>query len=139
MTLDPQNQVLTIHGVEFRHLDLERVVDSFYTRVQEDPILKEPFQSVHDWPEHIRRLTHFWWIKFGGTPYMVAQYNPVPKHYFAGFNQVLLDHWLRLFRKTLEDHLTTEQAKAWEVISLRMGQGLTLRNEIFKIEHESVE
>lgn len=121
-----------VNGVQFTHDDLFRVVDEFYTRVQRDELLSVPFRSVHDWPEHIRRLTHFWWIKFGGPVYMWAEYNPPQKHFFAGFNNVLLERWLSLFHTVLEEQLSAEQAALWRVISIRMGQGLSAKNEMLK-------
>lgn len=124
------------NGIVFSHDDIANVVDDFYTRVQLDPVLSVPFNSVHDWPEHVRRLTHFWWIRLGGKPYMFSDYNPVPKHYFAGFNAELLHRWLQLFHATLQHHLNNEQYELWKDLSTQMGQGLSLRNELFRREHE---
>lgn len=126
-----------VNGVTFSHADLFAVVDDFYTRIQHDPILKVPFQSVADWPEHIERLTHFWWVRFGGKPYLLNHYNPVAKHFFAGFNRELLARWLSIFHATLADHLTPEQVQLWKVISERMGQALAMKNEMFKEAYES--
>lgn len=123
---------LLVEGVPFNHQDLFVVVDDFYSRVQEDPELKIPFQSVGDWPEHIDRLTHFWWIRFGGQPYMLNQYNPALKHFFSGFNEALLKRWLWLFHQTLDDHLSQEQANLWKQISERMGKALLQKNEFLK-------
>ncbi|HRO67008.1 MAG TPA: group III truncated hemoglobin [Pseudobdellovibrionaceae bacterium] len=125
------SQTVTLNGVTFLHKDIRVVVDLFYSRVQEDALLKIPFASVHDWPEHVRRLTHFWWIKFGGTPYQFTHYNPVPKHYHAGFNETLLQRWLGLFQQTLNECLTAEQADLWTIISNRMGHALSMKNELY--------
>lgn len=132
----PNNESIVVGGISFTHQDLLSVIDDFYTRIQNDPVLKIPFQSVSDWPEHIRRLTHFWWIRFGGKPYMFSEYNPVTKHFFAGFNADLLKRWLSIFHQTLEDHLTKEQAHIWKMISERMGEALSLKNDFFKSEYE---
>lgn len=135
----PKNQTVEVNGVIFTHEDLFKVVDDFYTRIQQDPILQVPFRSVGDWPEHIQRLTHFWWIKFGGDPYLFGYYNPVAKHFFAGFNQDLLTRWLALFHATLDTHLKPEQSALWKLISERMGQALSVKNEMFKREYEKRE
>lgn len=100
---------------------------------------KVPFKSVGDWPEHIQKLTHFWWVRFGGKPYLFNYYNPVPKHFFAGFNRDLLTRWLFIFQETLQSHLTSEQAALWRLVSERMGEGLSMKNEIFRREYESRE
>src|SRR5437868_5191673 len=103
---DPKHIHGSVHvkGVLFSHKDLFNVVDDFYTRIQLDPVLQVPFKSVVDWPEHISRLTHFWWVQFGGKPYLFNHYNPVAKHFFAGFNQELLERWLGIFNETLQAH-----------------------------------
>lgn len=134
--LPHEAEVLSLNGIEFTHHDIHTVVDRFYSRVQNDPILSVPFMSVHDWPDHVKRLTHFWWIRFGGTPYMLAQYNPVEKHFFAGFNNELLAHWLKLFHETLNDTLRKEQCEIWALASSRMGHALTAKNEMYKQEYE---
>lgn len=132
----PKNGVVEINGVNFTHADIFNVVDDFYTRIQNDSILQVPFRSVGDWPEHIQRLTHFWWIKFGGEPYLFGYYNPVAKHFFAGFSRDLLVRWLSIFHETLEAHLQPQQVALWKLISERMGQALSTKNEIFRREHE---
>lgn len=124
-------QELTLNGVTFSHRDIRVVVDRFYSKVQEDPLLKTPFASVHDWPEHVRRLTHFWWIRFGGNPYMFTHYNPVPKHYHAGFNGPFLERWLALFHETFREFLNERQTELWTAVSVRMGHALTLKNEMY--------
>ncbi|MCO5113923.1 MAG: group III truncated hemoglobin [Bdellovibrionaceae bacterium] len=133
---EPQTSIL-VYGVAFTHLEIFQVIDDFYTRIQQDPILSVPFQSVHDWPHHIERLTHFWWIRFGGKPYLFSDYNPVLKHFFAGFNDMLLQRWLGLFHATIDEHLDPEQAELWKNVSSRMGQALSMKNEMYKQQHNA--
>ncbi len=132
-----ESQCVTVRGVAFHHEDIRRVVETFYRRVEHDPVLKVPFRSVHDWPEHIERLTHFWWIKFGGKPYMFGHYNPVLKHYHAGFNEAFLARWLGLFHEVLREHLNPEQCELWTLISTQMGRGLAVKNEWYRQMVES--
>lgn len=128
----PPTEQLIVNGVSFSHDDFHQVVEDFYGRVQQDAELSIPFLSVHDWPDHIRRLTHFWWIRFGGRPYMFAEYNPVAKHYYAGFNANLLERWLGLFEATLTDRLQPDQAALWIMIAKRIGFALTAKDEAFR-------
>lgn len=128
---------VTLDGIIFTHKNLETVVNDFYTSVSKDPVLQVPFQSVHDWPEHIARMTHFWWIKFGGRPYLFNQYNPIPKHFFAGFNATFLERWLGLFTETLNADLQPAQAKSWLTLASRIGDFLSRQNEIYKQAHEA--
>jgi hemoglobin len=60
----------------------------------------------------------------------------VEKHFFAGFNETLLSRWLTLFHQTLNEKLNPEQAKLWTMISERMGQALTFKNEAYKKHYE---
>jgi hemoglobin len=124
--------VLEVGGTRLSFKDIRSVVESFYTDVAKHEILKVPFSSVKDWPHHIERLTHFWWLRFGGTPYMEVQYNPVFKHLEAGFNAEFLTEWLQLFKKTLDSTLTSEQATVWLELAQRMGQALSQKNEMAK-------
>lgn len=133
---DNSAKVVNVNGVIFSRQDIFRVVDDFYTRIQQDPILQVPFRSVVDWPEHIHRLTDFWWVRFGGKPSVFNSYNPVAKHFFAGFNQDLLTRWLAIFHQTLQDQLTPEQANLWKLLSERMGETLFIKNELFKNHYE---
>lgn len=135
--LDDDERIVILNSLEFTHADILRVVDDFYTRIQGDPLLQIPFKSVGDWPEHIRKLTHFWWVRFGGEPYLFNHYNPVAKHYFAGFNRELLTRWLFIFDETLRTHLAPEQAALWKLISERMGEALTAKNDLFGRNYES--
>lgn len=132
----PKENKIKVNGIEFSHQDFFNVVDDFYTRIQNDPVLQVPFRSVGDWPEHIQKLTHFWWVKFGGAPYLFNYYNPVEKHFFAGFNDELLERWLRIFRETLNTHLTQDQAALWTLISERMGHALSLKNDLYRVAYE---
>lgn len=132
-----KEEVVLVSEVAFSHDDIFRVVDAFYTRIQNDPILQIPFRSVHDWPEHVKRLTHFWWIRFGGAPYLFNFYNPVAKHYFAGFNRELLARWLDIFQSTLKSQLRQDQSDLWSLIAQRMGDALAIKNEMFGEEYES--
>lgn len=130
------HDTLLVNGLTFTFKNIRDVVEEFYSQIPHDTQLKVPFSSVHDWPEHIARLTHFWWIRFGGKPYMFSEYNPVLKHYYAGFNEELLERWLGLFQKTLMKNLNEEQAHLWATIAQKMGKGLSIRNEMLHKHYE---
>jgi hemoglobin len=121
--------VIELDGVEFTFSDIRSVVQEFYTRVSTDPVLAVPFQTVKDWPHHIDRLTHFWWIRLGGRPYLPGIYNPVEKHFRAGFNLPFLQRWLALFLETQKSILTGPQVERWHEIAEYMGQALFMKNE----------
>jgi hemoglobin len=133
----PETQAsVSLNGTVFSYGEMRRVVDTFYRLVARDPVLQVPFQTVKDWPEHIERMTHFWWTKFGGAPYLRYQYDPVSKHFAAGFNRAFLSRWLTLFHETLHLCLSQEQFELWALIAERMGQGLSYKNELYRQAHE---
>jgi hemoglobin len=137
-TTEPGNdERVTLNGVAFSHREIALVVDGFYSKVANDPVLQAPFRSVRNWPEHIERMTHFWWTKFGGRPYLAYQYDPVTRHFAAGFNLALLSRWLTLFHHTLGERLRPDQYELWAVIAERMGQGLAYKNELYGRDHEA--
>lgn len=125
------DETVVVRGVSFTHEDLFRVVDDFYSRIQKDPVLQVPFRSVHDWPEHVQRLIHFWWSRFGGRVYLFNYYRPVEKHFFAGFDRSLLKRWLDIFHETLQSHLKPEQVETWRSISEKLGEALAMKNDEF--------
>ncbi len=123
------NDVIKIKEYEFPFAQVSAVVFQFYQMVTIDELLKQPFSSVEDWPHHIENLTHFWWCRLGGYPYMQTTYNPVEKHFQAGFNQVFLKRWLELFREVLQNNLSLEQAEIWASLAERMGTALSVNHE----------
>lgn len=126
------NDSLDIDGIQLSFSDIKQVVNRFYEQVAVDPLLKIPFASVHDWPHHIDRLTHFWWMRFGGEGYMEARYNPALKHFEANFNRELLTQWLSLFQKTLTESLPHPKAQLWLNLATKMGEALNAKNEHLK-------
>jgi len=128
---DPDATV-EFEGASFSHETIFKVVNSFYHKVQEDEVLKVPFSSVKDWDRHIKKLTNFWWIKLGGKPYLGYRYNPIAKHYEAGFDEHFLKHWLSLFSDTLKEHLSDQQFDVWMSMAERIGNHLTERDQVFR-------
>ncbi len=128
----PLTETVTLENVSFTLLDINKVINDFYSSVAKDPLLSIPFSSVQDWPHHIDNLTHFWWIKFGGPRYSNASYNPPMKHFEAGFSQEFLTRWLELFKASLDKNLDPNQVDVWFGMSQRMGKFLLQRNEDIK-------
>src|SRR5690625_4443274 len=95
------------------HDTIAAVVDDFYDRIQHHPTLAEPFERLHDWPEHKAKLTHFWWVSLGGDRYAPFEYRVGPVHMELGVPEGLVDDWLALFRQVLDEHLPAELAEAW--------------------------
>lgn len=129
-----QTDYVELRNLRYTFAEIYSVVDAFYREVAKDPILSVPFGSVSDWPHHIERLTHFWWTRFGGRAYQEGFYNPVEKHYEAGFNEGFLQHWLSLFKKTVTQVLPEEKASLWVSVTESMGMALSKNNDLM-IQH----
>lgn len=125
---------LSFLGVVYTWEDIHKVVKTFYQKVEIDTLLKIPFLAVDDWPHHIERLTHFWWIRLGGRPYLDVRYDPVGRHFETGFNEHFLERWLELFHQVLKTHLTQEQADQWYALAQSMGTSLSRNNELMILQ-----
>lgn len=88
-------------------------MNEFYDLIQQHHSLAIPFGSVHNWDEHKKKITEFWWTALGGPSKESFQYNPVAKHFTAGFNHALLLDWKLLFKEVLNKHLTEHLAAQW--------------------------
>lgn len=130
-----KNEFVEVNSVRFAFNDINLVVEKFYKKVAIDQYLRGPFTVVDDWPHHIHRLIHFWWIRFGGRPYMDVQYNPVQKHFETGFNEELLDHWLTLFKSVMKETLTPGQTQLWTTLVEGMGAALNRNNDLMKLHY----
>lgn len=115
---------------ELGHDRVAEVVAAFYAQVRQHPTLSIPFARVQDWPHHLEILTHFWWVTLGGERSLDYNYQVPAKHAEAGFTPELLVDWLALFRKTLHEHLTAEQADAWFARAERIGTSLNMLHEL---------
>ncbi|QNM97432.1 group III truncated hemoglobin [Chitinimonas koreensis] len=107
-----------------------QVVDEFYRQVRRHPTLAGPFARVDDWPAHLERLTHFWWVTLGGERYLDYRYAVPARHAEAGFTPALLHDWLALFRQVVRAQLAPEQAGAWITRAERIGESLRLMHEL---------
>lgn len=132
-----KSDYVTVNQIKFTLDDINRVVSAFYAKVEVDRYLRGPFNVVSDWPHHIERLTHFWWVRLGGKPYMEASYNPIQKHFETGFSEELLDVWLTLFKEILDKNLTSDQAQLWFSFAQQMGAALNHNNELMKLRYSN--
>ncbi|GAB3243609.1 group III truncated hemoglobin [Chitinimonas naiadis] len=116
-----------------REIGLEQVrlvVDTFYRRVRAHPLLSVPFARVHDWPQHLEHLSHFWWVTLGGERYLDYRYAVPQRHAEAGFTPALLVDWLALFHETVREQVAPPLADAWLERAERIGKSLSLMHEL---------
>lgn len=99
-----QKEILTLD-------DIKKLVDSFYSKVKEDELLKDIFNNVIEdrWPEHLEKMYTFWQTvllgehTYYGAPFMPHANLPVSKKHF--------DRWLALFFETLDELFEGEKAE----------------------------
>jgi len=87
--------------------DIERLINTFYDKVQADALLGPVFNDVArvDWPRHLPVMYSFWeFLLLGGTQY---QGNPIQKHFdLHAVHPLSAEHferWLQLFQTTVDE------------------------------------
>ena len=108
---------------------IDKVVDDFYNRIQMHSTLSKPFSIVNHWTEHKEKIAEFWWVVLGGMPNSPYKYDPVNKHFAAGFTQELLNDWKALFFEVLTNHLSIDHAQAWQSRVELIGGNLLMQND----------
>ena len=91
--------------------DIKVLVDTFYTKVQEDELLKDIFNDVIEdrWPQHLEKMYTFWQTvllgehTYYGAPFVPHTDLPVNKKHFA--------RWSALFDETLDELFVGEKAE----------------------------
>jgi hemoglobin len=114
--------------------DLHRLVQSFYTKVRQDPLLSPIFNDVAqvDWEHHLPLLTQFWSnVMLGSSEYKGGAF---AKHVMLGQKTTITEQhftrWLSLFEAEAksvlhEPYASTIIERAHLVArSLKMGMGL---------------
>lgn len=78
---------------------LAEMVHRFYARVRADAVLGPVFEAaVHDWPEHLAKLTDFWAsVALGARRY---HGRPMQAHFRLPITEAMFPRWLGLFEVT---------------------------------------
>jgi len=108
-------------------LQLQRLVDAFYAKVQEDRVLGPVFNgAVHDWPEHLEKLGAFW----SSVMLTSGRYkgNPVAAHLRQArtIQPAMFERWLELWRETAAETLPPVDAAAIVEKAERIAESLKL-------------
>jgi hemoglobin len=115
------------------------LVDSFYEKVQVDPLLGPVFTDVAqvDWSKHMPKMYAFWEnIILGNNAY---QGHPFRPHLMVNQQHTLtIDHferWLKLFTQTLQENFTGDTA---EQVRMRATQiALVWNNKLDYINNDA--
>ncbi len=106
---------------------LPALLARFYGRVRADAALGPVFNAVvHDWPEHLERLSAFW----SSVMLTTGRYkgNPMMKHlvHAERITPAMFQRWLALWSQTTEEMLSLEGAAAMQVKAQRISESLQL-------------
>ncbi len=106
---------------------LPALLARFYGRVRADAALGPVFNAVvHDWPEHLERLSAFW----SSVMLTTGRYkgNPMMKHlvHAERITPAMFQRWLALWSLTTEEMLSPEGAAAMQVKAQRISESLQL-------------
>ncbi len=105
--------------------EIRRLVALFYARIRQDPELGPIFnRAIHDWPDHLAKLTDFWSAMMLGTGRY--QGNPMQAHarQRAHLSPALFNRWLALWRETSAEILSPAAAAAVQERAARMASSL---------------
>jgi hemoglobin len=107
--------------------DLQQLVDSFYAKVRQDPLIGPLFnRAVGDWPEHLEKLGAFWSSvmltsgRYKGSP-MAAHLR-----HAEGIEPAMFGRWLELWRETAAETLTPDDAARVVAKAERIAESLQL-------------
>ncbi|MDK4713338.1 truncated hemoglobin [Rhizobium sp. CNPSo 4039] len=107
---------------------IDRLVDTFYGRVQAHPRLGPVFDGrlAGRWPDHMEKMKRFW----SSVAFKNGAYGgkPVQAHLgVEGMAANLFPEWLALFSETLADIAPSKEARDWFMATAeRIAKSLTL-------------
>lgn len=106
---------------------IAQLVAAFYGRIRDDAELGPIFNTaIHDWPEHLAKLTDFWTsVMLGSGRY---KGDPVAAHRQHGdrITPALFERWLGVWQRTTEDVMTADAAAALRIKAYRIAESLQL-------------
>lgn len=124
-------------GLEIDEEGLRQLVDAFYARVRADAALGPIFNdAIHDWPEHLGKLSAFWSSVMLTSGRYKGQ--PVPAHlkHKSRITPALFARWLALWGQTTNELMAPAAAAALQARAARIAESLQLAM-FFRLEPQS--
>jgi hemoglobin len=112
--------------------DIKLLVDSFYQKVNDDPLLSPIFNDLAqvDWDEHLPTMYRFWGsLLLQNNSY---QGQPWPKHAVLPVNTDHFERWLALFKQTVDQHFTGPKAVAAKNIAASIADTFQNRLQLIR-------
>jgi hemoglobin len=96
------------------------IVEDFYARCRADPLLGPVFNAaVTDWPAHLARIRAFWEAAVLRLPGYAGR--PLEAHLeLPNLSREHFTAWLRLWKATVEQHCTPQDAAVFMTLAGRM-------------------
>lgn len=88
--------------------DIQRMVDTFYDKVNKDPLLGPVFSHV-DWPHHLPIMYNFWSSMLLGE--QSYRGNPLQRHLHLEIDKHHFNQWLSIFKQNVDEHFEGEKAE----------------------------
>lgn len=112
--------------------DVKRLVDNFYGKVRQDPLLATVFDDVigNRWPEHLEKMYRFWQTvllgehTYQGTPFAPHAHLPVDASHF--------NRWIELFNQTVDELFTGEKSEEAKWRASKMAAMFQLKIEYYR-------
>jgi len=119
---------------------LKKVVDTFYSRVRQDPLIGPVFnRAVDDWPEHLEKLQSFW----SSVMLTSGRYKgrPMPAHvkHADAISAESFRRWLTLWRQTTDELLDPPSAAAMQEKAERIAESLILGLDLYRQRAEAAQ
>jgi hemoglobin len=119
--LDGMSIVLGDFPLPVTPVEISKLVDAFYTKVQRDSVIGPIFNAqVKDWPAHLALLKEFWASVLLGTGSFRG--NPLETHLKLPLSREHFERWLALFAETALELLPPEQAEIFISKSERIAE-----------------
>lgn len=102
---------------------ISTLVDTFYSKVRQDPEIGPIFNAVvDDWPHHLALLKDFWSTVLLATGRYKG--SPMMKHFQLGLDPQHFERWLALFAETVRGVFPADSAAFVIEKSHRIAQSL---------------
>jgi hemoglobin len=101
----------TTHNDIQNRKDIELLVNSFYSKVNQDSLLSPVFNETAavNWEKHLPIMYDFWsTMLLGDKSY---RGNPFMKHIPLPINKLHFEKWLSLFLQTVDEHFAGDVAE----------------------------
>ncbi|HVY70899.1 MAG TPA: group III truncated hemoglobin [Verrucomicrobiae bacterium] len=102
---------------------LAELLRHFYADVRQHRVIGPIFNAhIHDWPEHIDKVTEFWARQTGGPAVYPGGF--AAAHFPLGLKPIHFVHWLELWEFNCKRHLPVDEAQEMIIKAYQVGEKL---------------